>query len=60
MTRPLVRSHAAWALGKIGGDTAKQILQTRLTIETEQEVITEVQDALLETEQSSRRPKNNA
>ena len=57
---PLVRSHAAWALGKIGGDTAKQILQTRLTIETEQEVITEVQDALLETEQSSRRPKNNA
>ena len=40
---PLVRSHAAWALGKIGGDTAKQILQTRLTIETEQEVITEIQ-----------------
>jgi len=51
---PLVRSHAAWALGKIGGDTAKQILQTRLTIETEQEVITEIQDALLETDQSSR------
>ena len=43
---PLVRSHAAWALGKIGGDTAKQILRTRLTIETEQEVITEIQDAL--------------
>ncbi|MDE0397125.1 MAG: tRNA epoxyqueuosine(34) reductase QueG [Candidatus Poribacteria bacterium] len=51
---PLVRSHAAWALGKIGGDTAKQILQTRLTIETEQEVITEIQNALLETDQSSR------
>jgi epoxyqueuosine reductase len=47
---PLVRSHAAWALGKIGGDTAKQILHTRLTIETEQEVITEIQDALLETD----------
>ena len=44
---PLVRSHAAWALGRIGGDTAKQILQTRLTVETEQEVITEIQDALL-------------
>ena len=43
---PLVRSHAAWALGKIGGDTAKQILQTQLTIETQQEVITEIQDAL--------------
>ena len=57
---PLVRSHAAWALGKIGGDTAKQILQTRLAVETEQEVILEIQDALLETEQLSRRYKNNA
>ena len=49
---PLVRSHAAWALGKIGGDTARQILQTQLTVETEQEVITEIQDALLEADQS--------
>ena len=57
---PLVRSHAAWALGKIGGDTAKQMLQAQLTVETEQEVITEIQDAILETEQSSRRSKNNA
>ena len=57
---PLVRSHAAWALGKIGGNTAKQILQTRLTVETEQEVITEIQDAISETEQSSRRYKDNA
>ena len=57
---PLVRSHAAWALGKIGGDTAKQILRTRLTIETEQEVITEIQDAISETEQPSRRYENNA
>ena len=57
---PLVRSHAAWALGKIGGDTAKQILQTRLTVETKQEVITEIQDAISETEQSSRRYKDNA
>ena len=57
---PLVRSHAAWALGKIGGDTAKQMLQTQLTVEKEQEVITEIRDALLETEQSSRRSENNA
>ncbi|RKU20077.1 tRNA epoxyqueuosine(34) reductase QueG [Candidatus Poribacteria bacterium] len=57
---PLVRSHAAWALGKIGGDTAKQILQTRLTVETEHEVITEIQDAISETQQSSRRYKSNA
>ena len=50
--------HGHWE--KIGGDTAKQILQTRLAVETEQEVIVEVQDALLEIEQPSRRYKNNA
>ena len=44
---PLIRSHAAWALGQIGGETAKQILQTRLTVESEQDVIAEIQDALL-------------
>ena len=55
---PLVRSHAAWALGKIGGETAKRALQTRLTVETDQDVITEIQDALLETEQLSGREKN--
>ena len=47
---PLVRSHAAWALGRIGGDAAKRTLQKRLTVETEQNVITEIQDALLEAE----------
>ena len=46
----LVRSHAAWALGRIGGDAAKRTLQKRLTVETEQDVITEIQDALLEAE----------
>ncbi len=56
----LVRSHAAWALGRIGGETAKRILQTRLTVETEQDVITEIQDALLETEQLSGREEKNA
>ena len=57
---PLIRSHAAWALGRIGGDAAKRILQTRLTVETQTEVITEIQDALLETERSSRRNDKNA
>ena len=56
---PLIRSHAAWALGRIGGETAKRILQTRLTVETEPEVITEIQDALLEIEPSSRRNEKN-
>ena len=43
---PLVRGHAAWALGKIGGETAKRALQTRLAVETDRDVITEIQDAL--------------
>ena len=50
---PLIRSHAAWALGRIGGGTARQILRKRLTFETEPMVITEIQDALLEVEQPS-------
>ncbi len=56
---PLIRSHAAWALGRIGGDIARRILQTRLTVETQTEVISEIQDALLETEQPSRRKEKN-
>lgn len=43
---PLVRGHAAWALGEIGGEIAKRVLQTRLSVEMDQEVITEIQDAL--------------
>ena len=57
---PLIRSHAAWALGRVGGETARQTLQTRLTVETEPEVITEIQDALLEVEQPSGRNEKNA
>ncbi len=57
---PLVRSHAAWALGQIGGTAAERILQTQLSVETEHEVITEIQDALLEIAHSSRRNRNDA
>ena len=57
---PLIRSHAAWALGRIGGNAARRILQTRLTVETQTEVITEIQDALLEAERSPRRNEKNA
>ena len=49
---PLIRSHAAWALGRVGGAAAKDILEKRLTLETERAVITEIQDALLDTERS--------
>ena len=57
---PLVRSHAAWALGQIGGTAAEHTLQAQLTVETEQEVITEIQDALLEIAHPSRRNNKNA
>ena len=57
---PLVRSHAAWALGQIGGTDAEQVLQTQVTVETEHEVITEIQDALLEIAHSLRRNSNDA
>ena len=43
---PLVRSHAAWAVGQIGGETAAKLLQTRLVVEEEPEVIAEIQGAL--------------
>ncbi len=56
----LVRSHAAWALGQIGGTAVERILQTQLAVETEQEVVDEIQDALSDIEYLSRRNKNDA
>ena len=43
---PLVRGHAAWALGKIGGKSAEQALKTQLQLEDAPEVTSEIQDAL--------------
>ena len=43
---PLVRGHAAWALGQIGGKAARKALQARLDVEVHTEVITEIKDAL--------------
>ena len=43
---PLIRGHAAWALGQIGGKTAKQALETRLACEDDSAVISEIQEAL--------------
>ena len=43
---PLIRGHAAWALGQVGGENAKQALNTRLKSEDDTEVISEIQDAL--------------
>jgi epoxyqueuosine reductase len=45
---PLVRGHAAWALGRIGGDRAASALRQRLTVEIDPEVRSEIDGALTE------------
>ncbi len=43
---PLIRGHAAWALGQIGGKKAKLALENQLTCEVDPAVKSEIQDAL--------------
>jgi len=43
---PLVRGHAAWALGRIGGAEAQGILTAALAAEADPEVGAEIQKAL--------------
>ncbi|TGE37912.1 HEAT repeat domain-containing protein [Desulfosporosinus fructosivorans] len=45
-TEELVRGYAAWALGKIGGRSAKQILEENMSRETSESVKTEIREAL--------------
>src|SRR5579885_2250056 len=42
----LVRGHAAWALGQLGGDQARHALEQALTTETDDEVQREIRCAL--------------
>ena len=49
---PLIRGHAAWALGRIGGEHAKEALHTALTTEENKEVQKEIQCALAEISSS--------
>lgn len=44
---PLVRGHAAWALGRIGGETARAALRARLERESDSEAAAEIRSALL-------------
>ncbi|MFT8321516.1 MAG: tRNA epoxyqueuosine(34) reductase QueG [Bacillus sp. (in: firmicutes)] len=44
--RPVLRGTAAWALGKIGGEAAKEALNNSLIKESDEEVQTEITDAL--------------
>ena len=43
---PLVRSHAAWALGALGGLAAKRALERARKRETDSEVVSEIESAL--------------
>ena len=43
---PLLRSHAAWALGQIGGETACAALREAISEESNPEVVVELNDAL--------------
>lgn len=43
---PLVRGHAAWALGRIGGEQAQQALQEALHTEENEEALKEIRCAL--------------
>jgi epoxyqueuosine reductase len=44
---PLVRSHAAWALGQLGGASARTTLERRRKAETDPEVVAEIEAALV-------------
>ena len=43
---PLVREHAAWALGQLGGKTAMENLEAALVLESNDSVKVEISDAL--------------
>jgi epoxyqueuosine reductase len=43
---PLVRGHAAWALGRIGSDEARKALASRLSVESDAAVSSELAEAL--------------
>jgi epoxyqueuosine reductase len=45
---PLIRSHAAWALGRLGGGEARQALQAVLSTERDADVREEITLALTE------------
>lgn len=44
--RPVMRGTAAWALGKIGGEKAEEILLKHQEVETDEEVLAEIQKGL--------------
>lgn len=51
--KPLVRGHAAWALGQIGGASGKQALKENLQIENERFVKEAIEAALTQAEKNT-------
>lgn len=47
---PLVRGHAAWALGHLGGSTAQAALERHRSVETDPDVVAEIEAALEQRE----------
>ena len=50
---PLVRGHAAWALGEIGSQAAVEALQRRLQVETDDEARVEIDAAINQLRKAS-------
>jgi epoxyqueuosine reductase len=50
---PLVRSHSAWALGRVASLTAVAILGDALSVETDHAVIDEIREALVTASSAS-------
>jgi epoxyqueuosine reductase len=50
----LVRGHAAWALGRIGGRAACRVLEHALTLEKEAQVLDEIREALEAVQEEAR------
>ncbi len=44
---PIVRGHAAWALGRIGGESAAAALREQAKVETDAEVLAEINAAVV-------------
>jgi epoxyqueuosine reductase len=53
---PLVRGHAAWALGQLGGELARSALRQAEGRETNPQVLREIGDTLTELEPASQDP----
>lgn len=53
-SEPLVRAHAAWALGQIGGDAARQVLDQCSGSEKDDEVLAEITAARIACQDADR------